>query len=536
MSSDSPPRHGLRLTLSAQILAAVGVAVAMGVITGAVSIASMRAQQHATDRIVDQNAVVSVALADMQNSLWSARNNASVVGAYPVDMRKDRLNTAIEAFDVFEASIDTFEATYTAEMGSKPEGVDGLRESWATYRDNVQNELLPLAVKDDLEAFVKVREGSTTELGAVLVEEVTAFTDGVNSHLAEHAAEADSAASRNQLIVTVLLVVGTVGAASVGWYVARRIRRSSHSLQASLDALADGDLTREATVTSNDEVGDMAAALARAQVSLRATMEAVVNSAQTVASAAEELSAANSQVSSGALETSTQAGVVADAAAEVSRSVQTVASGAEQMGASIKEIAHNAAEAARVAAQATHVAANTNEQVARLGASSQEIGDVVKVITTIAEQTNLLALNATIEAARAGEAGKGFAVVASEVKDLAQETAKATEDIVHRVDAIQADTEAAVAAIAEISEIVGRINDYQMTISSAVEQQEATTHEMSRGVGEAAAGTGNIASNIIAVADASADSSRVLDQIGGSVAELAQLAADLRVKVAVFRY
>ena len=161
-------------------------------------------------------------------------------------------------------------------------------------------------------------------------------------------------------------------------------------------------------------------------------------------SASEELSAVVEQMSGSAEETSAQAGLVSAAAEEVSRNVQTVATGTEEMSASIREIAQNATEAARVAAQAVGVAETTNATVAKLGESSAEIGNVVKVITSIAEQTNLLALNATIEAARAGEAGKGFAVVANEVKELAQETRKATEDIGQRIEAIQADTAAAV--------------------------------------------------------------------------------------------
>ena len=206
------------------------------------------------------------------------------------------------------------------------------------------------------------------------------------------------------------------------------------------------------------------------------------------------------------------------------------------MTASIAEISSNANQAARVAAEATAMAVAINEQVAHLGQSSQEIGEVIKVITQIAEQTNLLALNATIEAARAGEAGKGFAVVAGEVKDLAQETAKATEDIGARVDAIQRDTSGAVEAIGKIAAIVKEINDFQLTIASAVEEQTATTNEMSRGVAEAASGSGEIAGTIASVASSASDASNVLEQIQLSIGELAELSASLRSKAEAFTY
>jgi methyl-accepting chemotaxis protein len=231
-----------------------------------------------------------------------------------------------------------------------------------------------------------------------------------------------------------------------------------------------------------------------------------------------------------------QAGIVAAAAEQVSRSVQSVAAGAEQMSASIREIAQNATEAAKVAQNATDAASSANDSVARLGSSSQEIGNVVKLITSIAEQTNLLALNATIEAARAGEAGKGFAVVAGEVKELASETARATEDIARRVEAIQQDTSGAVAAIEEIGAIIASINDYQLTIASAVEEQTATTNEMSRGVTEVATGSGEIAMNITGVATAAASSTQAIASVSDQVAELAGLSRGLREQVATFTF
>src|SRR6185503_20057343 len=172
------------------------------------------------------------------------------------------------------------------------------------------------------------------------------------------------------------------------------------------------------------------------------------------------------------------------AAEQVSRSTQSVATSTEQMAASIKEIAKNASESAHVAGQAVRMAETTNATVEKLGASAIEIGKVIKVITSIAQQTNLLALNATIEAARAGEAGKGFAVVANEVKELAKETAVATEDIGRSIESIQTDTEDAVTAIGQITLIIAQISDISTAIASAVEQQAATTNEMGRNVTE----------------------------------------------------
>jgi methyl-accepting chemotaxis protein len=218
----------------------------------------------------------------------------------------------------------------------------------------------------------------------------------------------------------------------------------------------------------------------------------------------------------------------------VSQNVRTVATGAEEMGASIRAIAHNAAEAVRVAAHATEVAVMTNHRVAKLGTSSREIGDVVKVITSIAEQTNLLALNASIEAARAGEAGKGFAVVAGEVKELAKQTTRAMDGIAHRVQVIQADTDGTITAIDEISSIVEQINDYQMTIAAAVDEQTATTSAMARGVAEAATGAGEIAGNISTMARAAATNSAIACQMGAAVEELAGMSADLRARVHQF--
>ncbi|HWA55948.1 MAG TPA: PAS domain-containing methyl-accepting chemotaxis protein [Gemmatimonadales bacterium] len=261
---------------------------------------------------------------------------------------------------------------------------------------------------------------------------------------------------------------------------------------------------------------------------VRTTFIAVARHAEELASSSAELAAVSRPMEAGAEETVRQATTVTAAAEQVSSSVQTVATGAEEMSASIREIAKSAAEAARVAAQAVKSAGHADTVVATLGESGTEIGKVIKVITSIAQQTNLLALNATIEAARAGEAGKGFAVVATEVKELAKETARATENIGQRIEAIQRDTQDAVTAIRDIAEIIGRINDIQGAIASAVEEQTATTNEMSRNLGEGARGVGEIAQNMEGVGRDAKMTSEGAVRTQRAAAALAELSAELR--------
>jgi methyl-accepting chemotaxis protein len=212
-----------------------------------------------------------------------------------------------------------------------------------------------------------------------------------------------------------------------------------------------------------------------------------------------------------------------------------VASGAEEMGASIREIAQGALEASRMTATAVRAADAASATVTQLGEASTEIDSVLTVIGGIAEQTNLLALNATIEAARAGEAGKGFAVVAHEVKELARESAQATESIRQRVDGIQEQSAAAVRAIDEILRVIAQVDGHATTIATAVEEQTAVTQEMSRSVTEAATGAGQIAANIAGVAEAAATTTDGVGSAQAVAGQIEQSAHDLRGLVAQFR-
>jgi methyl-accepting chemotaxis protein len=314
------------------------------------------------------------------------------------------------------------------------------------------------------------------------------------------------------------------------------LRVKVESILEVVNAASRGDLTRDMTVQGSDAVGQMGEELAKFFANLRRSVANIAQTAQVLASSSQELTSVSQQMAANAEETATQANVASAAAEQVSKNVTTVSTGAEEMGASIKEIAKSAHEAAKVATAAVKVADKTNATVAKLGESSAEIGNVIKVITSIAQQTNLLALNATIEAARAGEAGKGFAVVANEVKELAKQTAKATEDISRKIEAIQGDTKGAVEAIAQIGKIINQINDIQNTIASAVEEQTATTGEISRNVAEAAQGSNEIAQNITAVAQAARSTTEGASNTKSSADELSRIALDLQKLVSQFQY
>jgi len=336
------------------------------------------------------------------------------------------------------------------------------------------------------------------------------------------------------------MAVTTFAALGIGIFVAVFMSRGTagaiQSILVQAEAIAAGDLTREdLNVHSQDELGDLTTAINKMSGSLKRMILAITENAVHVASASEELNTTSQQITANSEETSTQADVVSKAAQQVSQNLQTVAAGAEEMGVSIKDIAKNASEAAKVATSAVKVAETTTAIVSKLGESSTEIGQVIKVITSIAQQTNLLALNATIEAARAGEAGKGFAVVANEVKELAKETAKATEDISRKIEAIQTDTKAAVDAIASISAVINQINDISCTIATAVEEQNATTNEMSRNVNEAAHGSGEITSNITGVAEAAQSTTRGATDTQRASQQLVETSTQLRRLVEQFK-
>ncbi|MFL6136721.1 MAG: methyl-accepting chemotaxis protein [Frankiaceae bacterium] len=301
-------------------------------------------------------------------------------------------------------------------------------------------------------------------------------------------------------------------------------------------AEGDRDLTRRLTVKGRDELARVSAAFNLFVDKIAPTIGRAAASAESLAAASEETSATSAQLAAVAQDTSEQAEAVASSADQISRNVHLVAASVEEMTATIREIAHNANEAVRVGSEAATEAEAAGDTIVRLGASSKQISQVVALITSIAEQTHLLALNATIEAARAGEAGRGFAVVAGEVKDLADSTAKATEDIAQRIQGVQGEATSVADAISRIRSVVDQITYFQTTIATAVEQQTATAAEMSAHASEAASGSADIAAKISHVASAAQTMTASSTHSRQAAHDLAEMSAELQTVVSQFRY
>jgi methyl-accepting chemotaxis protein len=501
-----------------KISAAIAVAGIVAITVTVLAIDALSDARSGVDDLKDEG--VRIAAVD------SVRRAVMTVDADPANAKKDD--------GMADQGLAAYAAAGTLSDG-RAEAIDAFTKAITGYRKIRDAEFYPLMTAGRVDEAVEL---SQSRMLPLLNDANKALDDLLAAVLREgsdEVAAADAEARQHTIQILVVVAIGLTLSMLLGLWVAAAIVRPLRRVAGALGRVAEGDLGVEIEVGPADEVGELAEAAKQATASMRETVRTMDVTASSLATASSELAYVSGELAAGVEEANMQANVVAAAAEQVSRNIQTVATGSDEMGSSIREIAQNASDAAKVASQAVTTAESTNQAVARLGESSTEIGNVVKVITSIAEQTNLLALNATIEAARAGEAGKGFAVVANEVKELAQETARATEDISRRVDAIQSDTTTAVQAIGQIGQIIAKINDYQLTIASAVEEQTATTNEMNRSVSEAATGSAEIAGNVTGVATATEAAAARVTEAQLASEHLARMSSEMRDLVSRFR-
>jgi methyl-accepting chemotaxis protein len=535
----APPATGpggpLRnLQVAQKLFVSFGVLCLLVIAVGATGLVQLQRSQQRLDDMYHANLQSTVLVGDVRADVQQATAlTAQLILHSPLADVADVQRT-IQRLD---ADIDATWAQYAAQqVGATAADRAAFGTALSKYRQVRDQQLVPAARRNDLQSYLSAQNNYLQPLTSTMSVALDNIARAENAAAGQQMTAAKRAGETAFVIVLALVAGALLLAIVLTVMVSRAIARPLRQTVEVLEGLADGRLDQRIDVTGRDEVGRMAGALNTALDRLTGALGGISANVTTLASSSEELTAVAGQMTSSAGRSAARARAVSAVSGQISQNITTVSAGAEEIGSSIAEIARSTASAAEVAGRAVHISGEAGQILQQLGTSSAEIVAVVKIITSIAAQTNLLALNATIEAARAGDAGKGFAVVAGEVKELAQETARATEDISKRVGAIQSDSAAAVTAIGEIGAVIDQINATQTAIAAAVEQQTATTNEMGRNVGEVATGSHEISSNVAEVAAAAAETTGAAANTAAAADELARIAHDLQNSLGMFRY
>ncbi len=450
--------------------------------------------------------------------------------------QRDELGTA----DVIAKAQETLENYDAAASAAAAAALPAAGKQFAQVRPHLVDyaqqaqQLVALAAQDKHAAEARLPQ--FLQLFGQLEQELGSIDEVMLSSVSDAQAAANEAASNTRRLTLIAAAIALLVFTATGLWIARSMLDPLRRILAALRTLAGRDLTVRVAAGDGDEFLEMGSALNDALEEIGGAIHSAGDAVSTLSTACDGLTSISGELGKAANETSGQAEGVSASAYQVSSNVSLMSRATEQMGSAISEIAGQTSAAAQVAAEAVRATEATSDSVADLARASEEIGEIVRAITTIAEQTNLLALNATIEAARAGESGKGFAVVATEVKELSQETGRATDDITAKISGIQAMTGQASLAIEAITDVIRRINENQSMIAAAVEEQSATTAEISRGVSDIAQGAQQISGRVAAIASSTSTTSANALTTQQSANQLAVLASDVATLINRFTY
>lgn len=522
----APQRAGLldRISISARLYGAGGLAVALFV---AIEVLSLWQRGRIDDGLRELDAAGDIAVHHLEADMMHDAIRGDVLSALLAPSPEEAAEV-VKALDEHAARFHAVLEESRALSGDDALGrraidqIEQVEQGLAAYTDAAHR--IVRDARADRTAAARELPAFTASFEA-LEQSMEASAGVFDALRAEREAHIQRSLFTGAALISACVFLAALVAGSSAWIVGRSILSPIHYLVAGIEQVSHKDYTVRLNMEGTNELSRVGQLLDHALGTTAGAISSLRDAAHDLVSGAHSVVSTTRKVQSEIETAANSTGTASRELTNVNQVIQSVARGVDEMGAAIREVSRSASQASRVASSAVQAAERTTSTVARLGESSVEIGKVLRVINAIAEQTNLLALNATIEAARAGEAGRGFAIVANEVKELARETARATQNISRQIETIQSDVQTAVDAIGEISGIIHQISEHQSTIASAVEEQTATVSEISRNVSDAASASSSISHEMAVVAGTSRDTTAAVatfEQAAGQLVELGQ--------------